>query len=357
MERVIIKDLCRTDFQGLNYNPFMQDLFKEEIDKTALLNMLIMDTLNQTQEMFEWKVPSKNIKQRDMELMIQTRGYSAIIKEKGEYYCLYGGLGGEPNFNYMPSLYIVANPYLRLNKMYKVYYDYETQSIENEEDYAVVIPNDAMYVGLLPKLNLYLSSIIETRVSRRIATINARALNILTAMDDNTRASMKDVISDLYKGKTGVILTKNLLNENGAFSIPFSQNSSARTITELIEAEQYDKASLYNSIGLQANYNMKRESINSNEAQLNEDAILPYTANLLNVRQEACERLKTVFGGEWSVDYSSAWKFKMEEIEAVLDNIDNMDGTQSIEKGEEDNGENDISYNKDGEVDDKSGEQ
>ena len=98
-----------------------------------------------------------------------------------------------------------------------------------------------------------------------------------------------------------------------ATTLPYTDNSS-RTLTQLIENEQYIKASWYNEIGVQANYNMKRESINSNEAQLNEDALLPLCQHMLDMRRHACDKLKEVFGLNVSVDFSSSWKAMAESV-------------------------------------------
>lgn len=44
-------------------------------------------------------------------------------------------------------------------------------------------------------------------------------------------------------------------------------------ITQLIELIQYYKASMYNELGLNANYNMKRERLNLGEVSMNVDVL------------------------------------------------------------------------------------
>ena len=205
---------------------------------------------------------------------------------------------------------------------------------ELKED-CVVIPNDSLYVGLIPTLEMYISRIVNTDISRRLMTITSRAMNVLVARDEDTHKSIKDLIRDLYNGKISSIFADNILDESTAMSLPFAGGAnSQRAITELIESEQYDKAALMNELGLQANYNMKRESINSNEAQLAQDAILPFADNMLKERQRACELINKKFGLDWSVDFSSAWKIKREEIENSLEMQKNA--SQSTGKEQED---------------------
>ena len=62
---------------------------------------------------------------------------------------------------------------------------------------------------------------------------------------------------------------------------PPSNNGSY--LTQFIEYQQYLKGSLYNELGLSANYNMKREAIGKGESTLDEDALLPLCDNMLYV--------------------------------------------------------------------------
>ena len=71
---------------------------------------------------------------------------------------------------------------------------------------------------------------------------------------------------------------------------------------------------------------MKRESINSNEAQLNESALRPFVDIMLESRRKACDKLKEVFGIEWSVDFNSSWKTQRDTEQLELKNLSiNMD--------------------------------
>ena len=267
--------------------------------------------------------------------------YAIFEMSNGEYYLYLQDLfimNGktayciEPNVHITTSIYNSTSNFDELNlpneikekiKLFAYYgYDYygDYPDLDKLEHECVVIPNDALYVGLIPTLTMYLSRMIDTDISRRLLTISTRAMNILTARDEDTHKSIKDVIKDLYDGRLSSILADDILSEQAIQSLPFAGGTnSQRAITELIESEQYDKAALMNELGLQANYNMKRESINSNEAQLAQDAILPFADDMLKQRQIACELVNEKFGLDWSVDFSSAWKIKREEIKTSLE--------------------------------------
>ena len=106
-------------------------------------------------------------------------------------------------------------------------------------------------------------------------------------------------------------------------------------MTNLIEYHQYLKASWFNEIGLNANYNMKRESINSEEAQLNSDSLLPLIDNMLSCRQQAAEKINAMFGTNISVELSSSWEDNQEELDAELDALENESGKNSEDNNEE----------------------
>ena len=86
-----------------------------------------------------------------------------------------------------------------------------------------------------------------------------------------------------------------------------------------MELQQYLKASFWNDIGIQANYNMKRESINDSEAGMNEESLKPYIDDMLQCRKDAIEKINKQFNLNITVRFSSSWvrreKIVKDEIE------------------------------------------
>lgn len=275
---------------------------KKRITKYNILNML-----KRTSRMFEWKKLPDTIPQRNLELIIQTWGECGIFEFDGDYYCAWGTLGGEPNFNYMPSKFIVANPHLGKDGNFSKEFD-----IYGENKNVVIIPNDTLYQGILPILNFHSELLTEIQLTKRLIIVNARAQNVFTAPDNNAKKDVDDLLNDLDEGKIASILDKNFMKSIG--SLPFGESRSANIITQVIEMEQYQRANLYNDLGLQANYNMKRETLTSSENLLNIDALLPLCDDMLEMRQNACKELKSLFGLDIEVDFSSAWKMLRENL-------------------------------------------
>lgn len=174
----------------------------------------------------------------------------------------------------------------------------------------------------------YATLIAENELSITIADINSRIIALLSADDDKTRLSAEMYLENIKNGKLGVIGSNAIFE--GIKSQPMASNNH-NTIPSLIELEQYLKASLFNELGLQANWNAKRESVNSSEGELNEDTLFPLIDDMLKVRQEMCTALNEKYNLTVSVDLSSSWKDNRKEVEIELENLETEEG----EGGEE----------------------
>lgn len=276
-------------------------------DKSRCINQHISYMLNRAHSMFKWDGLPETIPVRSLELYLQTNGNVCFYKHNGELYVFTGGLGGEPDAYYMPTIYTIANPALKLSVNARIGVD------------CVVIPNDSLYIGLLPMFSRYAAGMTETELSLQIATINSRIIDLISAPDDRTRASAEKFLSDVANGKLGVIAETAFLD--GVRAQPYGTTGNSNVLTNLIELEQYFKASWFNELGLNANYNMKRESLNSSESQLNNDALLPLVDDMLECRKRGIEQVNAMFGTEISVSLASSWEDNALEIQREQENI------------------------------------
>lgn len=296
----------------LNIMTFIKsyDFFNEkdaDKRKNRLVRLQMNNMLRRTVNMFKWEGLPDTIPQRVLELYCQTRGFCGIIEVKGKLYCVRGGLGGVPNYNYMPSNFIVSNPYLNLNaNSYNIY--------ENKN--CVIIPNDSLYQGLMPLCSYHAELLAESSLTLRRLTIINRFPNLLIAPDDNTKKDIDDFLKNLENGDVSAVAAKNILKD--ATSVPLS-NTASNIITQTLEMRQYEKAEWFNDIGLQMNYNMKRESITSSEAQLGEGALLPLPDDMLEQRRIAAKEIGDIFGVNITVDFNGAWKDLRDSIAIELE--------------------------------------
>ena len=217
----------------------------DAFDKKKLIDAYIRYFLTRTQSMFKWEGLPETLPQKWLEYYLQVNGNAFITKVDNNLYAFTGGIGGELNAYYIPTLYTVANPALNISKSYKIDVD------------GVLCYNDAANIGLIPMLNKYAALMAENVISLKMATITARATSVISASDDNTKRSAEEYVRKLVDGEIAIVGESAFFD---GIKVQPTRQAGATAITDLIELQQYLKASLYNEIGLQANYNMKREA-------------------------------------------------------------------------------------------------
>ena len=79
-------------------------------------------------------------------------------------------------------------------------------------------------------------------------------------------------------------------------------------IKDLIELTQYYKSNLLAEIGINSQFNMKRERLTENEVLLNDTELMPFVENMLFERKTAVAAINEKYGTKISVDLKSVWK-------------------------------------------------
>lgn len=295
------------------FNRLCQNLFAfngngwDFTNKGNAIEQYVGYMIDRTQSMFKWSNLPDSIPQRILELYLQVNGNVCFYKYNGELYVFRGGLGGEPDVYYRPTLYTVSNPALNFSKSLKIDKD------------CVLMLNDALGAGLMPLYNRYASMMAETELSMLLSLINTRTVALISASDDRTLISAEKYLSDLKDGKQGIVGESPLLDSVKVQ--PYATSAGSNYLINLIEVMQYTKASWFNELGLNANYNMKREAINSDESQLNDDALLPLVDDMLRCRQIAIDKVNKMYGTDITVDLASSWKDNQQEIDAEQNNL------------------------------------
>lgn len=298
------------DIKLKSKNDFIQYHMREKFTKTI--------------RMFKYENLPDTITPRDLELGLQYNGYMIAIMHNDKFYVLQGSLGGVQNQNFMPTTAVIANPYLNISRTYKI----------NED--CVVIPNDSLYRGLLPLNAYYANRDAENDISLNAILKNARANIALVATDSSAEESCRLFFKDLDEGKTRVIVDEGF--EETVKSLPLGNTQTSQNIVQLLESIQYFKGSWLNEVGVQSNYNMKRETITSNENVLNVDNLLLRVDDMYESRLEAFEKIHSLFGIDIKFDYNSSWAKLRVEIEKTLTE-DNSKGVQMFGQVKEKGGD------------------
>ena len=285
-------------------------------DKTKVFENYCKYTFTRTQSMFTYEGLPDTIPVQWLESYLQRNGSCCIAEHEGKLYALLGNAGGELDEYYQPTIYTVANPALNLSKTFKIGKD------------CVYCRNDYDAIGLVPLISRYCGLMTENLLTVRITDINMRMMNLLSAPDDNTLQSTIHYLKDLEEGKLGVVGETPFFE---GLKLQSRGTGNGDYMIQFIELQQYLKGSMYNELGINANFNMKREALSGQEVALNDDALMPLIDDMLKQRRAMCDELNKMFGLNVSVDYGSTWHSNVVEKQLISEDELGATGAESEE--------------------------
>lgn len=266
-------------------------------DKRMLIEFHFNSALSKTLKIFEYEGLPESIPQRELEKILQLCDFAYWLKKDDKIYVFFGGLGGQPNEYYQPTNFIVANPYLKFFEVVEV----------NKN--GVLMWNDYVHRNVLYfMMRRYAELMAECDITLRFGLINDRILSVFFANNDTLKDGVEQFMKDVENGeKLGAIVGDDWKDDEGGLNVKEYRKANSQDLKVIMELQQYLKASFFNDIGLQANYNMKRESINDSEAGMNEESLKPFIDDMLQNRKDALEKVNEQYGLNITVKLSSSW--------------------------------------------------
>ncbi len=268
-------------------------------DKPAAVQSYVRYMLDRTNRMIKVNGLPESIPEYVLKMMVQANGHCIVAHVDGQLYALTGTWSGFPDPYYRGTEYVVANPGLDMSRTFKPGED------------CVVIRNDHAMLGLVPMCNYYASMLVEPNLSLTMELVTGRAPYIIGAGSDADKLAADDFIRKLWSGDLSAVLENRFID--GLKVAPAAEGSSQR-LQQLIEAHQFISAKWYNAMGLDSNYNLKRESLTASEVDMNSDSLMPLVDDMLDCWQTGVEEVNEMFGTSWSVELSSSWKDNDEQI-------------------------------------------
>lgn len=262
------------------------DLYNKDMYIQNYLNYMF----SKTNEIFIYKNLPAEIDVKRMEYFLQKNGFVYFTKKEGSFKFYNGSLYDFDIYDIPQKINIVL----------------ENRSVEsvnlNDSD-GVLINNDFLRLGLLPIFNKYGVMLNECEITLYMSTIMHRLQYLISANDDNTKKSADKFLENIYNGEFSNISGNALFESLEVKSTSDTNNK----ITDNIELTQYIKASAFNEIGLNANFNMKRARLNVEEVSLNEYAIKPLIENMFDSRKNAIEKINKLYGLNIELVMSELW--------------------------------------------------
>ena len=246
--------------------------------------------------MFEYKNLPETLPQVEIEKRLQTKGHATIYQYKNNLYVTTGNLNGQELSPYNKPTHVNINvPAFNLSQRLEI----GTQ--------CAVIYNDDMKTGLLDTISKHGTLMIENEITMLLSTYNARIQTLISAGTDQTISDAQKYLSQIIDGNLGIIGENAFFNDLKTHN---AQSAAKQDISQLIQLQQFYKSDLYNEIGLSSLNNMKKERMNIDEVNANNDNIYPYVDGMLRNRMEGLDMVNKLFNGNIEVDFSSTWKDK-----------------------------------------------
>lgn len=269
-------------FTNLCHKPIIDD--KMNVDKNMIRRTLTRSILKKAYMMLRYENLPEGIPQRMIRTYLQTCGHFAGFRIGEEKVISWGTFSGTFDKYYFPKQYIVTNPYMVP----------ESRTMEIGKD-CIIVKNDSLAEGLVDHINKYVQMLVENETSMVICDILARAQGLLIGKDDAQVESARQYLNRLFAG-TVVPVKSDSFQQDNMETVPFG--TAHYILTDLIEYEQYIRSALYTELGIKLNYNMKREALNSNETDLDEEILKPYIDNMIETQQEDFDMLSDF----WKLD-------------------------------------------------------
>lgn len=235
-------------------------------------------------------IPEDNDYDFIMENLIMC-GHIAAVNTKEGFRLLNGALGGKRNEYYRPTEIIIDNPVLG-----------DIRCVNDKEGKMIFLtPHDRLHTppmgfgGLSDLIGSTAQLLADNTSSINVAQINGRVLAVYSAGNQQEAIAAELVLKEMYAGQPyKVIHGQNLLSK-------FDVNPIASTVTgtmlkELVELRQYIHAQFWNAIGIDANFNMKRERLVSAEVEANATSIKVPISTILSELNAGFDVCNDIFG-------------------------------------------------------------
>lgn len=243
---------------------------------------------------FKYDGLPETIPQYQLEMQLLANGYSFIYEHEGQLYAFSGTLSGDRNVYGEYTEFIINNPYIHFNK---------SVSISD----GVLFKNDYKKHGLLDTIEQYSILASECDLSFFSLAQTSRIQNIITAGDRASIESARQYYKSIEDGVNNVIMDNAMLESIHIHNVSSNNN----IINNIVSLKQYIKSEMYNTIGLNSNYNMKKERMINSEVESNSDNLYPLIDSMLKCREDSINKINEKYGLNITIQFDGVWDYRL----------------------------------------------
>ena len=288
---------------------------KKEFRRDNLARDIAINFYISMLDCFTWKNLPDTIEQSDLERNLLSLGYVAVVPidkkmstnmgkpittEQGLYALPCDLLGQDANLYYKPTLANVSHPILSTGK-------YNNMVIGKD---CGLIRNDPFYYGINSIVMRWATLMADSLITMDFQTILARVPYYFSVQDGKTRDDIVALLKKIQDGdfSTFAVVSDGFANAFQNESKPLAEITGVgNQISQMIESYQFCESKFWNELGLNSNFNMKREALNESETNAGGKTLLPRIDRMLTTRKEDAEKINQLFGTNIEVELNEAW--------------------------------------------------
>lgn len=281
--------------------------------------------------MFEREGLPKELEQNFIEPLLLEFGVCAVWKSKnGEYVASFCSLGGEPYADGLGSLAVCST----LNGEVKEFKDWR-----NNPNVCVMFNNITKTNDLVLEHTASMLSEIDTSIKLQLK--HSRLYPIPIVRNAKEKEAIKNVLSKIDNGEQDAVVSDNVLDDvfgkegRGVYTVDMTRPEMADHIQYLTHAKDDVWRFWWQLYGMNSQGTSKMAQQSVEEVSNNDCASLIIPLERLKQRKLDTKILNEKFGWNSSVDFSEAWRARVEKAEEPLEGTTEETVEESVEESVE----------------------
>lgn len=255
-----------------------------------LFNRFKKKLVNTASSVFTWENLPESIDENYLTTELIFNGIIGIINTPDGLRAVRGNWGGKPNEYYKPTEFIYANPVLgsgnpEIGKDVAVVFLTTADNTESDSE-------NVAHDGLKNLIDSTACLLADNQLSLNIAQKNTRLMLIASTDNEATSNSAEQTLKSMYNGEPYKVVNSKF---GDIFNIePLVNSKPAESMQQLIENYQFIWSTFLQELGINSNFNLKRERLVQAEVALNSecmDTLVDDIERNVNIGVDMCNSL------------------------------------------------------------------